>query len=197
MPCLSSQPDPAGRRPASRLAASLLGLAGLAYPFIVLAGLRFLPPWALCAVPLLLLLTRLTLGRRGPTEAVLGVAALVVLVLIEVDPVLAVRAWPVLVSLGMAALFAASFRWGPVMVERIAEAAEGPMPPAARPYLRRVTAVWTVFFVLNAAVAGWTVLCGTLEHWALYNGFVSYLLIGTLFAGEMVVRRLVRPKQAA
>jgi uncharacterized membrane protein len=175
---------------------TLLGLVGLAYPFIVLAGLRFLPPLALLAVPILLLLARLVLGRRGPTEAVLGVAALVVLALNVVDAALAVRAWPVLVSLGMAALFAASFRWGPVMVERIAEAAEGPMPAAARPYLRRVTAVWTGFFLLNAAMAGWTVRYGTLEQWALYNGFVSYVLLGMLFAGEMLVRRMVRPKQS-
>ncbi len=194
----SSPPRPEGSpRRGSRLVSAALGLAGVAYPFIVLAGLRFLPPGALLVVPVLLLLARLALGRRGPTEAVLAVAALAVLALHRADPELAVRAWPVLVSLGMAALFAASFRWGPVMVERIATAAEGPLPDAARPYLRRVTAVWVGFFLCNAAVAGWTVRYGSLEQWAFYNGFLSYLLVGALLGGEMLVRRVVRPKQAA
>ena len=197
MRCLPTPAEEGRPRRASRLVSAVVGLAGLGYPFIVLAGLRFLPPWALLAVPLLLLAARLALGQRGPTEAVLAVAALAVLALDWFNPALAVRAWPVLVSLGMAALFAASFRWGPVMIERIAAAAEGPMPEVARPYLRRVTAVWVCFFVLNAAIAGWTVLFGTLEQWALYNGLVSYCLVGALMLGEVMVRRLVRPKQAA
>ncbi len=175
----------------------MLGLAGLAYPFLVLAGLRFLPPVALLALPVLLVLARLALGRRGPTEAVLGVAALAVLALNWAAPTLAVRAWPVLVSLGLATLFAASFRWGPVMVERIARLAEPDLPEVARPYLRRVTLAWVGFFLLNAAIAGWTVLFGSLEQWALYNGFVSYLLMGAMFGGEWLVRRRVRPKQPA
>ena len=181
-----------GARTGSRIASLALGLAGLCYPFLVLAGLRFLPTEALLALPVLLLLARLALGRRGPTEWVLGSAALVVVGLNWVSPALAVRAWPVLVSLGLAGLFAASFRWPPVMVERIARLAEPDLPEAARPYLRRVTLAWVGFFLLNASIAGWTVLAGSLEQWALYNGFISYLLVGLMFGGEMLVRRRVR-----
>ncbi len=196
MPSSPLRPDAVPRR-TSRLVAAALGVAGVTYPFIVLAGMRFLPPGALLVVPVLLLGGRLLLGRRGSTEAVLGAAALAVLALDWVSPALAVRAWPVLVSLGMAVLFAASFRWGPVMVERIATAAEGALPATARPYLRRVTAVWVGFFLCNAVIAGWTVLYGSLEQWALYNGFISYLLVGALLGGEVLVRRLVHPEQSA
>lgn len=30
------------------------------------------------------------------------------------------------------------------------------------------------------------------EAWALYNGFISYLLMGLMFAGEWLIRRRVR-----
>ncbi len=197
MRCLSAQADPDRPSSPSRLAGVIVGLAGLSYPFLVLLGLHFLPHWMLLLVPVLLLAARMALGRRGPAEAVLGLAALVVLTLDLFNPELAVRVWPVVVSLGLAILFGASFRWGPVMVERIAEAAEGPMPAVARPYLRRVTAVWVCFFVVNGAIAAWTVWFGTLEQWALYNGLISYILVGSLMLGEMLLRRMVRPKHAA
>jgi uncharacterized membrane protein len=174
-----------------------LGVLGLAYPFMVLAGLRYLPAWALPVLPMLLLAVRLALRRRGPTEAVLAASALAVLALNLVDPALALRSWPVLVSLGMAGLFAASLRWGPPMVERIARLAEPNLPDGARPYLRRLTAVWVGFLLFNATIAGWTVLYGSMEQWTLYNGFISYLLLGGLFAGEMLVRRFLRHKQPA
>lgn len=176
----------------SRLASAAIGAAGLAYPFLVLGGLRLLPPAAMLALPALLLLVRLALGRRGPTEAVLAGAAAAMGALALADAGLALRAWPVLVSLGFAALFAASFRWPPVMAERFARLAEPGLPDEARPYLRRVTAAWILFFLANAGVAAWTVAFGTLEQWAFYNGFLSYLLVGAMFAGEYAVRRLVR-----
>jgi uncharacterized membrane protein len=187
LPARASTP-PAGERWIS----VLLGLAGLAYPFLALAGLRLLPPEALLVLPALLLGVRLALGRRGPAEWVLGGAALAMAGLVAVSPELAVRAWPVLVSLGFAALFAGSFLVPPVMAERFARLAEPELPVSARAYLRRVTAAWIVFFLANAAIAAWTVLWGSLEQWALYNGFISYLLVGAMFAGEYLVRRRVR-----
>ncbi len=195
MPCSTTPPEVGGPRPARRLLAAASGLLGLAYPFAVLAGLRFLPGWVVPVLPVLLLALRLALRRRGPTEAVLAAAAVAVLVLDLVDPALAPRAWPVLVSLGMAGLFAASLRWGPPMVERIARLAEPGLPDAARPYLRRVTAVWVAVLVGNATIAGWTVFYGSLEEWTIYNGFISYLLLGSVFAGEMLVRPSFSPRQ--
>ena len=177
-----------------KYAAFILPAYGIS--ILVLGGLRFLPPGALLAVPALLLLARLAIGRRAGGEWVLVGATLAAAFLALLSPEMAVRAWPVLVSLGFALLFAASFVWPPVMVERFARMAEPALPDTARPYLRRVTVAWSVFFLANAAVAGWTVLFGSLEQWTFYNGFLSYLLIGAMFAGEYLVRRLVRPGRA-
>ena len=47
-------------------------------------------------------------------------------------------------------------------------------------------------FLLNGLLALITAVIGNVELWSLYNGFIAYLLMGLLFAGEFLVRRQVR-----
>ena len=54
---------------------------------------------------------------------------------------------------------------------------------------------WIGFFLVNGTIAVWTVVWGTIDQWALYNGLIAYLLIGAMFAGELLVRRRVMPKK--
>jgi uncharacterized membrane protein len=54
-------------------------------------------------------------------------------------------------------------------------------------YLTCLTAVWAGFFAANALIAAWTTTA-SLETWALYNGFIAYLLIGALLGFERLYR---------
>jgi uncharacterized membrane protein len=56
-------------------------------------------------------------------------------------------------------------------------------------YTRTITLVWCAFFALNGALAIYTALLTSREAWALYNGFIAYLLMGALIAGERLTRR--------
>ena len=58
-------------------------------------------------------------------------------------------------------------------------------------YCRRVTEVWTAFLAAHLAVTMATVFA-SYEAWAFYNGFLAYVLMGALFAGEWVARRRIR-----
>jgi uncharacterized membrane protein len=60
-------------------------------------------------------------------------------------------------------------------------------------YTRRVTEVWCAFFVLNAAAAAYTAIYATREAWALYNGVIAYVLMGTLFVAERLLRSRLVP----
>jgi len=51
-----------------------------------------------------------------------------------------------------------------------------------------VTQVWCGFFMLNGGIALATALWSSFEIWSLYNGLIAYLLMGTLFVGEYLVR---------
>jgi uncharacterized membrane protein/acyl-CoA synthetase (AMP-forming)/AMP-acid ligase II len=59
-------------------------------------------------------------------------------------------------------------------------------------YCRKVTLAWCGFFVLNGSVAAWTIFFGSDAQWSVYNGGISYILIGVFFMGELVVRKMVQ-----
>jgi acyl-coenzyme A synthetase/AMP-(fatty) acid ligase len=63
-----------------------------------------------------------------------------------------------------------------------------------RTYCRKVTLVWCCFFILNGGIALITVFSGSPAAWSIYNGGVSYVLMGVLFSGEFVIRRMVNRK---
>ena len=70
-------------------------------------------------------------------------------------------------------------------------------------YCRNVTIVWCIFFVLNGTAAFCTTFADKLfgfgaeearTIWAVYNGGISYVLMGTLFVVEFIIRKLVDRK---
>lgn len=185
---------PSFRKARSSLVA-IAAVLGVAFPFLVYFGLQIVPPSVLLAVLLGLVALRLanpsTLHRRLAPALWFAAASLLVFGLIT--PMIALKAYPLLVSSGMAALFAYSLIAPPSMIERFARLREPDLPESAVPYLRNVTKTWLGFFLLNGAISAWTASLESLELWTLYNGFISYILIGCLFCGEMAMRRLLRP----
>jgi acyl-coenzyme A synthetase/AMP-(fatty) acid ligase/uncharacterized membrane protein/3-hydroxymyristoyl/3-hydroxydecanoyl-(acyl carrier protein) dehydratase len=61
-------------------------------------------------------------------------------------------------------------------------------------YCRKVTLVWCAFFVLNGGIAAWTVFSGSDIVWSVYNGGISYILTGILFAVEFMIRKITDKK---
>lgn len=97
--------------------------------------------------------------------------------------------YPLAVSLCLLCLFGWSLTRPMSLVERLARLQDPALPAAAIGYTRRVTQVWCGFFVINGALAAFTIWHGDLALWSLYNGFVSYLLMGGLMGAEYLVRR--------
>ena len=70
-------------------------------------------------------------------------------------------------------------------------------------YCRNVTIVWCGFFILNGSAAALTTFADKIfglspqearRVWAVYNGGISYVLMGTLFVVEFIIRKLVDRK---
>ncbi|EJG0986600.1 hypothetical protein C4G66_RS06665 [Vibrio parahaemolyticus] len=99
--------------------------------------------------------------------------------------------YPVVVNICMLCVFAFSLKQPQSIIERLARLQEPELPPSGVAYTRKVTMVWCVFFVLNATFALYTCFL-PVKIWTLYNGLISYLLAGSLFAGEWIVRQFVR-----
>ncbi|WP_420136157.1 hypothetical protein [Serratia liquefaciens] len=100
--------------------------------------------------------------------------------------------YPVLVNAILLLLFAYSLFAPPTVVERLARITEPQLDAAGIAYTRRVTQVWCGFFIVNGAIALATCLSGDITLWTLYNGGISYLLMGALMGIEWIVRKRIR-----
>ena len=175
--------------------AALQTLALLAYPLFVYLALRVASPRMVALGTLALLAARLaflaparfaaTARAFAPAAIALGLASLVSLVWNDPRSLLLA---PTLASLGLLAAFASSFLADETTVERLARAQVGDLDADERRYCRRVTGLWCAFFAANAAVSAALALSATREAWALYTGFIAYLLVGALFAAEYLYR---------
>lgn len=172
------------------------GLGGIIYPPLVYFGLTSVPPLTVVTFALCLLLLRSLCARRladpGRWSAAFAVAAAALLGLTFASPEIAVKAYPVLVSLAVAAVFGISLAMPPSAIECIARLSEPDLPPEGVAYTRKLTVIWTVFLLGNAAVSAATGIWGSLDIWTLWNGLLAYVAMGTLFAGEFVYRSYVR-----
>ena len=178
---------------AARGVAVLLALVTVLYPFGVYLSLgRIAPQWF--AVMLSALAAgRAVLMRQGFWWVVAaGAAVLALLSWLQGGSPTAVKLYPVMVSLVLLAVFAYSLWSPPSVAERLARLREPDLPPEAVRYTARVTGVWCVFFVFNAAIALLTCLAASDAVWVLYNGLLSYVLMGALMLGEWCVRQRVR-----
>ncbi len=170
------------------------------YPILVYVGIGRFGPSAVAVVLIVVCLLRLLVLRiRGDWTLVAKQTALITvggillglasLVLGKADAMLY---YPVLVNATLCFLFSWSLVSPPSAIERIARLREPDLSPAGVRYTRRVTIAWIFFFVGNGAIALYTATLTPLATWALYNGFIAYLLIGAMFAVEFMVRRVVR-----
>jgi uncharacterized membrane protein len=174
----------------------LLAVAGVAYPFAVYAGLGHLPARGLVLAGLAIALGRLALLRRRPAfsgwTGPLAVGAACLAGIAVAGPPWGAKAYPVVMSLAASCAFAVSLLHPPTLVERMARLTEPQLDARGRLYTWRVTVVWATFLAGNAAIAAAVGAWGTLAQWTLWNGLLSYLLMGALFGGEMLIRRRLR-----
>ncbi|MBS5861108.1 hypothetical protein KID03_06715 [bacterium] len=98
-----------------------------------------------------------------------------------------VKYYPVVVNFLIFLMFFTSLFQKETVIQKIARAMEPDIKPKALEYTRKLTYVWAVFTFLNWLVSVATVFMSE-AVWALYNGFISYLLIGMFFAVEYIVR---------
>ena len=187
------------------------------YPALVFCGLEF---WGLSPRRLSLLLIGLafvhffnvTRGRSGErkggnfdrTNVVKGLALVALMLLCGglaffADNIMFLKFYPVMVSLSLLSFFAFSLWKKPSFAFRLANLGDKTLRTSperffVERYCDRVTLVWCIFFILNASIAFATALVGSDRIWSLYNGLISYILIGILFAVEFMVRKMMQKK---
>jgi uncharacterized membrane protein len=183
-----------------KLLAILSALVLLAYPFAVYYGLNQWGVATVAGVLGVLFILRIAGGSRvrlRELKYIVWASSLIGMSLALLAITFKETSWftyyPVSVNLLLFLLFLSSLWQKETVIERFARLQDPDLPDYAVAYTRTVTKVWCCFFVVNGAVSLTTSFL-SLDIWTLYNGFISYLLIGSLFAGEWLVRLYVKRK---
>ncbi len=184
----------------------LLALLGLGYPLLVYLGLRFFQPRMVALFLAATLLLRLAMGPRRHQVLSLGKTMSFPLAMLAIAYALTFvfnnglffLFVPALFSAALLLSFGRSLLVPPSLVETFARTIRSDFSDEHVAYCRRVTMLWTAFFLLNGSLSLRLALIGSLEAWTLYNGLIAYILMGMVFAGEFLYRRhrFPQPKKA-
>lgn len=104
------------------------------------------------------------------------------------------KLYPPICNLFLFLLFFLSLFRKETVIQKFARMCGDPLEKPAFEYTRKVTYVWTIFTFINFLISVWTIF-QTDKIWILYNGFISYLLIGLLFGVEYTVRVFLRKRK--
>lgn len=109
------------------------------------------------------------------------------------------KLYSVAVSATFLFVFALSLFFKPNIIFRFAAMADKSIAGSAKEkkverYCFKVCIVWCVFFILNGSAAAFTAFKCSDAVWSLYNGGISYVLTGLLFAVEYIIRIQVNKK---
>ncbi len=97
--------------------------------------------------------------------------------------------YPSIVSLGFLAIFFYSLK-GEAVITKIARLKEKNIDKKVVSYTRELTKIWCLFFVFNAVFAFVLSCFENKFYWSIYCSFISYILMGFLFFGEILYRKI-------
>ncbi len=109
------------------------------------------------------------------------------------------KLYSLVISVTLLFVFGSTLIFPPTIIFRFANLADksikgAPYEKDVESYCKKVCVVWCCFFVLNGSMAAFTAFCCSDRVWSIYNGGISYVLMGLLFAVEFVVRKIVDKK---
>jgi uncharacterized membrane protein len=175
-------------------------IVGFIYPFIISAGIKynfldFLLPAIAFIFAIRLLLTYKQKSQFGFFSIISIICAVILCIVSWIfKSNNLVLYYPVFVNILLEIVFFSSLFSEKSIVTRLALLTHKELPPYAIKYTINVTKVWCAFFLLNGAFSLFTVLHGDIELWTIYNGFISYVLIGIVGIIEYAFRIIVRKR---
>jgi uncharacterized membrane protein len=169
----------------------LIALAVFVYPFIIYYLIGSVDPiWFGATLFCLVTLRLWPLLRQNSVIITLAIFWVIFLGLLWwTGDALILRFYPTIISLVLLSIFGLSLLRPPSMIERFATRMGMERDAAHIAYTRVVTIVWCGFFMFNAVVSAGIALGGSMGAWAIYNGLLSYILIGLIFGTEYMYRQ--------
>lgn len=177
---------------------TIIAMVVILYPIAIYFGLQHFEPKLIALLLAALVVTRSFVARGKLFQAIKGLWIVVLFAGLAIaglsyflNSTLGLQLYPAIITTSFLAVFGYSLYSPPSIIERIARIQDPDLPAAAIPYTTKVTKIWCLFFIFNILASLYTVFFTTIEIWTLYNGLISYVLMGTLFLAEFIYRKLV------
>ena len=121
-------------------------------------------------------------------RAILPFSALVtVFILFHYTKLQILKYYPVCMNFTFFITFFLSLFGKETVIQKIAKAIKSELKPIELEYTRKLTYVWTGFCFINFLISFATVYMSE-QVWVIYNGVISYILVGLMFVVEYIVR---------
>ena len=167
----------------------------LIFPLLVYLALKFISLETLSLGLVILYTVRLFLrknehtGKKSIRQVPLLIFMLLALLSLLTKDVSYILMQPFALSVILYFIFFLSLIYPPTVVERIYMSRKRKLSSTVKNYCRTMNKVWCLFFCLNAAGAFYTAMYCDITLWAIFNGLVTYLLVGGLFSVEYLIYR--------
>ncbi len=104
-----------------------------------------------------------------------------------------IKYYPPIMNFFFFSVFFSSLFMKETVIQKIARTMKPDLEKIELDYTRNVTYVWCVFLFLNFVISVVTIFLSD-RIWLLYNGFISYFFLGTIFIVEYIVRIFFRKR---
>ena len=118
---------------------------------------------------------------------------LLVIFLFHIKKFVILKFYPPICNLIFFIIFFVSLFTKETIIQKIAKSMEGELNENTKIYTRKLTYVWCLFTFLNFIISVWTIFQND-KIWMIYNGIISYLLMGMIFFLEFILRQSLKRK---
>ncbi|PIT50247.1 hypothetical protein BHC46_00900 [Snodgrassella alvi] len=168
---------------------AVLVLVSILYPFIWYFGQQYTGVIPIAVLMAIIWLLRALFSKKLLQKLLSAMLMFLFVLLAWLHSTAAMYWYPVMVSMLLLLVFAASLFSRQSIIERFARLQHPDLPDTGVRYTRRVTQIWCGFFCMNILFTSGLILGKYWHAWAVYTGVISYLLMGVLFGGEFLYRR--------
>jgi len=155
------------------------------YPFLIFFALQH--NFSLNILAFLMLIAFATSFLRSRKKLILLIGLFLVTTLLFTNNILFLKLYPICMNIFVCLTFGLSLK-GKALLTIFAEKMGKKLTKEVEIYTRKATCAWTIFMALNTFISIITLFLPTI-YWTIYNGCLSYMLIGLMFLGEYLVRR--------
>lgn len=165
----------------------IIGALIVAYPFVVFFA--FQSGIAVKFVGLFFLAIVILSFLRNKNKVLLGIGLTLCFLIFVFNQDIFLKIYPVLMNGAICSVFAISLTRTP-LITKYAEKMHYDLDEPAKKYTAKATLAWAIFMGYNTLISLITVFM-PVKIWVIYNGFISYILIGLMMIGEYITRKWI------